>query len=111
MLPVAEDAEAAEAAHLTVDEVLCKGLTGIVLRIGMALWLSRVLLMMADSMACRGCPSWEHRACNSRIAWERTTVLERLIECVAHVDIAVENGGPSCRAKRGLPSFFLSSSW
>ena len=92
MLPVAEDAEAAEAAHLTVDEVLCKGLTGIAeLRDRHGLVVELVLL---DDGGFNGhavvVPAGNiGRVIAAHRMGADDEVLERLIECVAHVDIAV----------------------
>ena len=92
MLPVAEDAEAAEAAHLTVDEVLCKGLTGIAeLRDRHGLVVELVLL---DDGGFNGhavvVPAGNiGRVIAAHRMGADDEVLERLIERVAHVDIAV----------------------
>ena len=92
MLPVAEDAEAAEAAHLTVDEVLCKGLAGVAEfrdRHGLV-----VELVLLDDGGFNGhavvVPAGNiGRVIAAHRMGADDEVLERLIERVAHVDIAV----------------------
>ena len=105
MLPIAEDAEAAEAAHLTVDEVLCKGLTGIAeLRDRHGLVVELVLL---DDGGFNGhavvVPAGNiGRVIAAHRMGADDEVLERLIERVAHVDIAVGERRAVVQDERGL---------
>ena len=105
MLPVAEDAEAAEAAHLTVDEVLCKGLTGVAeLRDRHGLVVELVLL---DDGGFNGhavvVPAGNiGRVIAAHRMGADDEVLERLIERVAHVDIAVGERRAVVQDERGL---------
>ena len=53
----------------------------------------------------------EHTSMYPRMAAERIIKsLMHLLSAWPMCSAPLENGGPSCRAKRGLPSFFFSSS-